>query len=59
MKKILISVLSTVLLISLASCFGSKSASSSGKGGEVVGVKGKSFNEHVWPTHHTEVMRHT
>ncbi len=45
MKKILISVLSTVLLISLASCFGSKSASSSGKGGEVVGVKGKSFNE--------------
>ena len=45
MKKILISVLSTVLLITLSGCFGSKSASSSGKGGEVVGVKGKSFNE--------------
>lgn len=46
MKKCIISLCVIALSLSLTGCFGSKSASSSGKGGELIGVGGgKGFNE--------------
>ena len=46
MKKIITCCLSALLVMALTSCFGGKSTSSSGKGGEVVGVGGgRSFRE--------------
>lgn len=46
MKKNLIITLCLMSLISaVSSCFSAKSASALGKGGEVVGVTGKTFNE--------------
>ena len=45
MKKSIISLFVSVLAMMLTGCFGSKSASSSGRGGEVVGVGGRAFVE--------------
>ena len=44
-KSEIIMVLSLVALTTLTGCFGGRAASSSGRGGEVVGVSGKRFNE--------------
>ena len=44
-KSEIIIVLSLVALTTLTGCFGGRAASSSGRGGEVVGVSGKRFNE--------------
>ena len=43
--RIFLFVASLGIVASLSSCFSAKSASSSGRGGEVVGVGGKSFAE--------------
>lgn len=40
-----IMALSLAALVTLSGCFGSKASSSSGRGGEVVGVSGKGFSE--------------
>lgn len=45
MKKTIIALGASLLVLMLTGCFGARSASSSGRGGEVVGVGGKSFNE--------------
>ena len=46
MKRSLIATFFTALVaVAFTACMGSKSASSSGRGGEVVGVGGKAFNE--------------
>ena len=38
-------LLAAIIAITVSSCFGGKAASTSGRGGEVVGVSGKSFSE--------------
>ena len=45
MKKCILSLCSAVALLALTGCFGAKSASVSGRGGEVVGVGGRNFAE--------------
>ena len=45
MKKGIITLFAMAATLLLASCFSAKSASSSGRGGEVVGVSGRAFNE--------------
>lgn len=45
MKKGILAICSMLVLIALTGCFGAKSASMAGRGGEVVGVSGKSFEE--------------
>ena len=46
MRKSIIAVCMAVIAMTLTGCFGAKSASSSGRGGEVVGVGGgKGFTE--------------
>ena len=45
MKKNIITISLFALLLSLSGCFSAKTVSSSGRGGEVVGVSGKSYNE--------------
>lgn len=46
MKKNIIYIMCTLALgITLSGCFGAKSASTSGRGGEVVGVGGRAFSE--------------
>ena len=44
-KRIITSFCTVLVALLLMGCMGSKSASSSGRGGEVVGVSGKAFNE--------------
>ena len=45
MKKHIIAFFAASILLALGSCMGASSASSSGRGGEVVGVGGKNFTE--------------
>lgn len=45
MKKILLALCSSIALIALSGCLGARSASVSGRGGEVVGVGGRNFVE--------------
>lgn len=45
MKKILLALCSSIALITLSGCLGARSASVSGRGGEVVGVGGRNFVE--------------
>ena len=45
MKKTVAALFVLVTALTLTGCFGAKSASSAGRGGEVVGVGGKSFTE--------------
>lgn len=45
MKKNIVIMSAVTVTIMMSSCFGGKSMSLSGKGGEVVGVGGKAFNE--------------
>ncbi len=45
MRKAIMALCMTALSLSLAGCFGGKAASSSGRGGEVVGVSGRPFTE--------------
>ena len=45
-ERILVGCIGVIMVMTLASCFGSKTANSSGRGGEVVGVGGgRSFKE--------------
>ena len=45
-ERILVGCVGVIMVMTLASCFGSKTANSSGRGGEVVGVGGgRSFKE--------------
>ena len=45
MKKSILLLGAMVALLTLSGCFGAKSASVAGRGGEVVGVGGRSFTE--------------
>ena len=45
MKKSIMLLSSLVALLTLSGCFGAKSSSMAGRGGEVVGVGGRSFAE--------------
>ena len=45
MKKTIIFLSIIAMSLNLVACFGGKAASSSGRGGEVVGVSGRSFSE--------------
>ena len=45
MKKCIMLLCSAFALMALTGCFGAKSSSMAGRGGEVVGVNGKGFTE--------------
>lgn len=45
MKNIILLLSMTALALSLSGCFSAKTASMSGRGGEVVGVGGRAFTE--------------
>ncbi len=49
MKKTIISLFAISIVVVLTSCMGVKSSSSSGRGGELIGVGGRAFTE---PTHY-------
>ena len=45
MKKSILLLSAFAILLTLSGCFGAKQASVAGRGGEVVGVSGRSFVE--------------